>query len=598
MSSSLSRPRINPLDLPEILTRVGQFIPLWVREPNSKYTLDFHPQDLLSATAVNRLFHTTLTPILWIVYNNVVLSRVPLPVILANSHHFRFFENTYFKDLRFACTNLSHLCVSSYLDPELASDLIIANPNITSLTWAYPTTFTFLNSKKFHQALNSLHRLRHLKISGWRIDYSESDCVHSLQYQFRKFLSNNSAHLQDLSLSFMLGLNPTPKWPVFPKLRSLLLDISWSENPSSPDLLRYCPALETLIIHADWTCDVEAIAFMARNYCPKLNTIRCPDGFMMFQSGALLDDDGYVTLIQNCRPLSTTTKNPSNNALLTPKTTGAESVSGLVHFEMAIGLLCKSITEALLVHSNHLETIELYICGDEIDNFENANHLLSNCPHLKRFAMANYMLEWNPQHGQLLFQKPWICQWLEYLRLDGFEDHFEDRNSQDDRNDIGQNGDGNFYDDWSDSYQDDNGSIYDDDEVKQEEYTEEFNPAWLVQIDASKDGSDSKTLQEHETAESDQQVQGNEEKIKENGMEPSNEDIEQAYHYEYEQSHDREPSLDDIKPKTWQCSMTTRDRSLYSAQGGAFIRLLFKTANTMPNLGTVELNGSLYVMVE
>lgn len=59
----------HPLSLYEIVLAIGQFIPLW----ESVHSLDddlwlFTPKDLLAAISVNRLFHATLTPLLWSVY--------------------------------------------------------------------------------------------------------------------------------------------------------------------------------------------------------------------------------------------------------------------------------------------------------------------------------------------------------------------------------------------------------------------------------------------------------------------------------------------------------------------------------------------------
>ncbi|KAG0303067.1 hypothetical protein BGZ99_002796, partial [Dissophora globulifera] len=70
--------RPHPLDIPEIIALVGQFIPLWsfsedIYTRTSLIRDVFQPRDLLSASLVNRTFHLTLTPLLWQVYDDYLV---------------------------------------------------------------------------------------------------------------------------------------------------------------------------------------------------------------------------------------------------------------------------------------------------------------------------------------------------------------------------------------------------------------------------------------------------------------------------------------------------------------------------------------------
>ncbi|KAF9356151.1 hypothetical protein BGX26_005662 [Mortierella sp. AD094] len=614
----MSSLRPNPLDLPEILTRIGHFIPLWVRNPRSRYTFLFQPQDLLSAIAVNRHFYVTLTPLLWTVYNDYVLRSsksneqdhycIPFNVILANSHHFRFFENNLSPPLpdanananaRFNSRNLQELRLSRYFSPEQATDLILANPNLLLLTWESPLTYEFTITPAIYQALLSLRHIRTLRLTGWSQIREEGDT--NPLHRLRTILVNNSVHLQDLSLSFMSGLESITEWIVLPNLRTLTLDNNWEANPALVHLVRFCPALENLIIHADYKCDVKTLAPLLRDYCPKLSAIRCPNGFMMFQSGLLLSDDEYVTLIEECRPLSTrifsTTEIETGSGVQALAERSAEHVSGLKHFEMAIGWLDVTIANALLTHANYLETLELFICGDEIENFENANRLLSICPHLKRFALCNYLLEWNPEDGMLLFQTPWACRGIEVFMLDGFADPFENHA---------------FYQEWDDDGDDNGddpvingqGSVVD--QTAQD--SEEQEDVVLQQLKDSAAEPDSGPEQDYATAiattttttaaatttettadiDMDANLNGGQGHI-------------QEYTREHTQEEQPELEKDDDIPAIWQIvgeNTYNRDNHLQGVQGRAFKRMLFSFAETMPNLITIELNGRVREKVQ
>ncbi|KAF9171263.1 hypothetical protein BGX20_007894 [Mortierella sp. AD010] len=546
----MSSLRPNPLDLPEILTRIGQFIPLWIRNPDSRYGLIFEPQDLLSAMAVNRHFYVTLTPLLWTVYDDLILqSNEPSEQGLYDIPH------------------LQELVISRYFPPEQAIELVLANPKLLFLDWESPTTLGFTITPAIYQPLLSLCHLQILHLSGWNQipEEGDTDPLHRL----RTVLVNNSAHLQNLSLSFMSGLESITEWVVLPNLRTLALDNVWESNPALVHLVRFCPALETLIVHADRGCDVKTLAPLLRDHCPKLSAIRCPNGYLMFQSGFLLSDEEYVILIEECRPLSTrvfTTMEidaeRGSQGLLTERD-AEHHVSGLKHFEMGIGELDLTITNALLTHANHLETLILFICGDETGNFENANRLLSICTHLKRFEFYNYLLEWNPEDGMLLFQTPWACRGIEMLILDGFADPFENRA---------------FYQDWDD---DDSGG--DDDQgdavVQIRRDGEEQEDIALDQLNDPSTGPDSVLGQDYEAA----------------AASATATTVETTTDIDMDQGCiPFKLKRDDDISAIWQITddnRYNRTDHLQGTHGRAFKRMLFSFAETMPNLVTIKLNG-------
>jgi len=82
----------SPLEQAELVYRVGWFLPLWVPHETRKKGYHFHPEDLLSCIQVNKLWRRTLTPLLWMVYDesNERQKNAPPNLIEAHSPHFRY----------------------------------------------------------------------------------------------------------------------------------------------------------------------------------------------------------------------------------------------------------------------------------------------------------------------------------------------------------------------------------------------------------------------------------------------------------------------------------------------------------------------------
>ncbi|KAF8933388.1 hypothetical protein BGZ58_006392 [Dissophora ornata] len=441
---------VHPLDIPEILLCVGKFIPLWIPKapipPAHDVTYLFRPRDLLAAIAVNRTFQRTLTPLLWVVCNFISqrgkFDKInghyspPLELLLSCSRHFRFLEfRSIGKDIRLKCTHLQELKLSRWVDRDVGLDLISANKRLTLLSWDFPNLATEPMQEKDYVVLGELKKLKVLQLRHWAVD---------LDRFLAAGLAPIAAVLEELSLSNIRGFalyrttvgigtsytrsvhapfTTAVTTTTLPKLKTLLLDrLRGMGNRDCGidnevlELIRICPNLETVIIHLDHKCDTEKIGRYLRDHCPKLNAIRCVD---MLQSEILLDDEDYVALIQGCVPPS------SSKSSSTIDTTRPEG-QGLRVFEMGIECLTSTITGALMAHSDCLETLILYIHSAEVEHFNHACQLLSQCRHLQKFEMYNYRMRWSPCDGMLLLKDPWACRGLKSLALGGFGGRWEE----------------------------------------------------------------------------------------------------------------------------------------------------------------------------
>ncbi|KAF9282394.1 hypothetical protein BGZ88_011060 [Linnemannia elongata] len=187
----------NPLDIPEILAGVGQFLPLWVPQRDSRHgtttPIHFEPQTLLNCSLVSKLWHQTLTPILWYAYfsfhmgdnthptdphnainrNNVVINvggSLPPEIVSRNSIHFRVFEAAGNSSGPFYCTRLIKVSFlkefygKTKMGIENQRALVRANPRVRELYWCGANDpYERLVGEDFGQ----LKGLRILRLSHW-----------------------------------------------------------------------------------------------------------------------------------------------------------------------------------------------------------------------------------------------------------------------------------------------------------------------------------------------------------------------------------------------------------------------------------------------
>ncbi|KAF9213143.1 hypothetical protein BGZ59_005850 [Podila verticillata] len=421
---------MNPLELPEILYRLGFFLTPWVRAEDKSYLYcEFRPRALAASIRVNRTWRDTLTPFLWTVFDDTQMNRfyIPQATYDANSRYFRSFKvsspNT--ATVPHQATQLRHLDISGWIHTRHASKLIRANPHLTELKWV-------IMSKTMDQDLLSTHLLTALTASLEKLQILSIEQLQACHTHYFPWVLTGLPSLKHLSIRNCSEIEPCDAASFdepFPALTVLRLACDWYTNPGLAQLVRFCPDLERLFLNPGADCPVAELAKNLRECCPRLISIECQDPYEAFQVGVMMTSDDYAVLI------------------------GA--TKALAHLEMPIGDLDLEIYQALMEHAPSLETLDLYICGDAAENFSNANRLLAACPRLKYFALRNYLLEWNPEAGLALFANPWNCRNLEAIVLDGFATLFDaEENSED--GDSSQEAD-----DWQDGHEEEERRVED-----------------------------------------------------------------------------------------------------------------------------------------
>ncbi|KAK3805821.1 MAG: hypothetical protein J3Q66DRAFT_359782 [Benniella sp.] len=226
---------LNPLDLPEILTRVGQFLPLWNSE-------EFRPAVLLRCSLVSKSWRKTLLPILWFFYDSYRMLNVPSEILVKHSHYFRIVYNVVasFKG-PFHCRNLIEL--STVYGQEWSRQLLADNPGLKRLRWAGPH-HSRIETLEQHQelslelkALMKMENLNALDTFGFSLG----------EGLFVKVLMNNANRLSNLTLSTVEGLTSIEGLEL-PYLTELDIKFGGVDSPALVDLVRCCPRLQRLSV--------------------------------------------------------------------------------------------------------------------------------------------------------------------------------------------------------------------------------------------------------------------------------------------------------------------------------------------------------------
>ncbi|KAF9142000.1 hypothetical protein BGX30_003628 [Mortierella sp. GBA39] len=111
-------PPSHPLDIPEILTRIGLFLPLWADNnnnnsfrPTSEQRTRFEPHTFLTCASVSKTWRQAFLPLLWHRYDCNLMKFVPQETVAINSPHFRVLQIFGNDATAFQCVDLVDLTI-------------------------------------------------------------------------------------------------------------------------------------------------------------------------------------------------------------------------------------------------------------------------------------------------------------------------------------------------------------------------------------------------------------------------------------------------------------------------------------------------------
>ncbi|KAF9305717.1 hypothetical protein BGZ74_009166 [Mortierella antarctica] len=377
----------NPLDIFEIVQRVGYFIQIHKKREDHRYWhFDFRPKDLISCMQVNKTWRQALTPPLWRVYDEEEMAKLQVPATLlqANSQYFWYLDiGTPWPADTLRPTQLRQLAIrGQVLKTNLG--LLHSNRLLSSLVLKlYDGTYY----SEVQEALDSVTWLKTLQFH----------CGETLDPDHLAAFIFNNLGLKELLVSHIRGFERIVTSQPLIHLTSLHLNTQMDDNPGLVLLIRFCPNLEEIWFHGYDTCPFEAIATNIRECCPKASSIRCLDTFAVNFGEEVISEDELVTLIKSSHRLT--------------------------HFEMPIFDLTARVCLAFLQpHWASLTMLRLYIYGtDALYTLSNAGKILGVCFNLKKVVLANECHDWQPLHCFGLLEVPWACKNLEAFTLRGVQ---------------------------------------------------------------------------------------------------------------------------------------------------------------------------------
>ncbi|KAF9099231.1 hypothetical protein BGX29_007240 [Mortierella sp. GBA35] len=425
------------LDIPEIVARIGEFIPLWQQDAYSHF--HFRPKFLLDAAAVSRSFRQALLPVLWYTCDMSPLeSQVPLEVLLENSYHFRIlYQILPLAPNPLPCTRLLDLTVSG-CDPEV-HQLVRNNTLLRRLHWSGPTAYSLGDIPVLEgDMVEGLTALESLHLSEW--DLGHERALIPMLMSVRITLTtlsldtisgggdNNNNELAELANHI-----DTPQLPPSPfcdnvyltdttttitplahlRLRDITLHLQFTQSRFLLDLVCLCPELEKLTLIAACEADIGLLSDNLKKYCPRLHTLKI-DGvyFGLFDTYRILKDRQLAALIlctlrdDKCKQRRRIWDKLNDARQWEDDSSNSYGLDepqqqGLVYFTGDIHGFEPMFTEALIQCGGTLKSLRLSIRHDPFDHDDatmerrtdlvrdqaQLSRVLKACPYLERVTL-------------------------------------------------------------------------------------------------------------------------------------------------------------------------------------------------------------------
>ncbi|KAF9996038.1 hypothetical protein BGZ79_010236 [Entomortierella chlamydospora] len=167
--------RQHPLEIPEILSQVAHFLPLWIhKESFVRPLLAFEPKTIMACLLVNKLWYATFSEILWYIYDGSFHERAPLELVHRKCHLFRIFRSHRGHEGPYTgCVNLLELYISQQslsqwtngVDLQCQMDLVRANHGLKALYWHGPAQKE--RAPLPVKSLTGFRNMQYLRLLAW-----------------------------------------------------------------------------------------------------------------------------------------------------------------------------------------------------------------------------------------------------------------------------------------------------------------------------------------------------------------------------------------------------------------------------------------------
>ncbi|KAF9903719.1 hypothetical protein EC991_003413 [Linnemannia zychae] len=407
------------LDLPEIVSLVGSFLPIWVVDhPSNKdhQTYLFKPAPLCQCLRVSRLWYDALLPILWHGYwsRNRTMTIIP-PEAFGRYCRLLKTLQLHSKDLPrlesalHGCTNLINLNIGFSRDRLYTGkaglieiQLLRSNPLLKRLSWTGDTpNYLRLSPQDFV----GLQNLEILYLCYW-------GCSGRVLIGILRAVAET---LKELTIGSITGVRPgdftssrlqdsvgrpgkdsgavkTEHDAIkMGRLEKLCWGCKYSSFDCIAELVKFCPNLKTLQLSPDRRVNLDGLAESLQIHCPHLETVIIK---------LSLSSDSFWSFSRRCstsglRTIYITSRMPENDL-----------ISGILH------------------HGSTLEDLRVFRRTKGIGGMAFFS-LLVECTKLKRFGFESNFSCFTSNPLEAWKQEKWGCRGLEELDL-----HFDFLESQ------------------------------------------------------------------------------------------------------------------------------------------------------------------------
>ncbi|KAF9426651.1 hypothetical protein BGZ76_002664 [Entomortierella beljakovae] len=125
---------LNPLNIPEILYRIGQFLPLWYCVDRD-ITPHFRPKTLVRCSGVSRYWYNVMSPIIWYLYDDDLMRSLPQQVVRRNAHFIKVLSHRHIYGAGggLHCQNLSRISTAPWFTG--VEDQLKQNTRLEKFSW-------------------------------------------------------------------------------------------------------------------------------------------------------------------------------------------------------------------------------------------------------------------------------------------------------------------------------------------------------------------------------------------------------------------------------------------------------------------------------
>ena len=397
----------NALQIPEILARIGHFVPLWqnyLDHHNSRSTALLKPSTMRACLLVTKLWYHTFLPILWHTYICPQMRNAPPEVIQRYSRHFRIFDSFSGHAGPFECTNLVELILlrqvhlpggQECLSLKTERKLVRANPGVRVLNWCGPRPHVMLDPRDFCD----LRVVRSVQLQDW---VGSGGCLaRTLKMMAGSMTSLELTWISGLSADEFLdpddvdddnegevttGYSTCRERLVLPLVTKLRCVLRYEDFRGLQGIIGCCPNLMELTIKPDTYVDLNRIARDIRDHCRKMQALTIEN--------LHLHASNCEQLVSSCR------------------------TTGLVKLDVFLRTMDESLVLAILAHAGTLQILRLSLQSFEHPTSHGLMQVLGGCVGLKELFLKSHVL---PPTGTILEvlrgEPSWGCLRLETLQL-------------------------------------------------------------------------------------------------------------------------------------------------------------------------------------